>query len=360
MSYLGHVISEEGVSTDPKKISDIKHRNAPTSVTVLRAFLGLTGYYRRFIKGYREICRPLHNMLKKDGFSWGQSQQEAFELLKEKMCRSTVLALPNFDQPFVIEADACGYGIGAVLMQGGRPISYYSKALGPKAAAQSIYEKEAMAILEAFKKWRHYVLGGKLVIKTDQQSLKYMMGQRLVEGIQHKLLLKLLEYDYTIEYKAGKDNLVADGLSRSPNLKVGEDEQCSTVAVVIPEWVQDIKMSYEGDIQAHKFLSIIGTEVDPTGNYRMEAGLLKYQGRIYVGESTDIRQMLLQAYYASAFGGHSGIRATYHRIKKLFYWPGLKKATENFIRSCPICQVTKAEHVHIPGLLNPLEVPDMA
>lgn len=217
-----------------------------------------------------------------------------------------------------------------------------------------------MAILEALKKWRHYILGSKLVIKTDQQSLKYMMSQRLVEGIQHKLLLKLMEYDYTIEYKSGKENLVADALSRSPNLKGEEAESCQVIAVVVPEWVQDIKKSYETDIQAHKILSMIGTTADPDGNYQLESGLLKYKGRLYVGESTDIKHQLLTVYHSSAFRGHSGIRATYHRIKKLFYWPGMKKSIENHIKACPTCQVTKAEHIHIPGLLNPLEIPDMA
>lgn len=232
VNYLGHIISEDGVSTDPKKIYAIKNRKAPRNVTEVREFLEMTGYYRRFIKGYGVICRPLHDMLKKDGFKWGAPQREAFELLKERMCTSLVLALPDFSQPFVIEADACGVGIGVVLMQMGKPIAYISKPLGPKAAAQSVYEKEAMAILEALKRWRHYVLGGKLIFKTDQQSLKFMMSQRLVEGIQHKLLLKLMEFDYVIEYKSGKENLVADALSRSPNLK---EEQCLPMTVVVPD-----------------------------------------------------------------------------------------------------------------------------
>lgn len=100
--------------------------------------------------------------------------------------------------------------------------------------------------------------------------------------------------------------------------------------------------------------------VDPNQEYKLESGLLKYKGRIYVGEATEIRGELLRAYHSSSFGGHSGMRATYHRIKTLFYWPGLKRSVDKFIRECPICQVTKGEHIHVPGLLDPLAIPDMA
>lgn len=267
VAYLGHIISQAGVATDPRKVDKILTWPVPKNVTELRKFLGMMGIIKD------SICRPLHDMLKKEGFQWGNLQTEAFDKLKQKMCISPVLSLPDFSMEFTIEADACGNRIGAVLMQAGKPIAFFSKALGPKAAAQSIYEKEAMAILEALKKWRHYVLGIKLIIKTDQQSLKYMMKQRLVEGIQHKLLLKLMEYDYKIEYKAGKENVVADALSRLPQTE-HDNEDCQAITVVIPEWIQDIQNSYEGDIQAHKMLSMIGTDSDPDRSYSLESGIL--------------------------------------------------------------------------------------
>jgi hypothetical protein len=130
------------------------------------------------------------------------------------MCTAPVLDLPKFSMSFTLKTDASGSGVGVVLMQKGRPLAYFSQSLGPKVIAQSTYHKEALAILLALKKWRHYFLWGELIIKTDQQSLKYMMSQRLSEGIQHKLLLKLLEFNYTIEYKRGAENSVADALSR--------------------------------------------------------------------------------------------------------------------------------------------------
>jgi hypothetical protein len=159
------------------------------------------------------VCQPLYQALKKDQFQWGQAQEAAFNQLKQIMSTPPLLRLPDFSIPFTLETDACATGLGAVLMQEGRPLAFYSQCLGQKASAQSIYEKEALAILHALKKWRHYFLGNKILIKTDQQALKYLGSQRLLEGIQHKLMLKLLEFDYRIEYKKGKENTVADALS---------------------------------------------------------------------------------------------------------------------------------------------------
>lgn len=174
VEYLGNIISKSGVATDPQKLSVIRKWPLPANITQLRAFLGLTGYYRRFIKGYEVICRPLYNALKKDAFTWSAEQEEAFKTLKQAMLSPPVFALPDFTQPFILEADASGYAIGAVLMQKGQPIAFFSKSLGPKSAALSTYDKEAIAILEALKKWKHYFASTSVVIRTDQQSLKYI------------------------------------------------------------------------------------------------------------------------------------------------------------------------------------------
>ena len=179
VEYLGYVISGQGVATDPAKIQDIVDWKTPDTVKKLQSFLGFTGYYRRFIPFYALICQPLHNILKKNAFTWGPLQQEAFDKLKLVMSNPPLLALPDFSIPFTLETDACASGLGAVLMQKDRPLSYFSKCLGPKSSAASVYEKEAMAILEALKKWRHYFLGNQLIIKTDQCSLKYLASRKL-------------------------------------------------------------------------------------------------------------------------------------------------------------------------------------
>ncbi|XP_039004688.1 uncharacterized protein LOC120131883 [Hibiscus syriacus] len=186
VEYLGHIITAQGVSTDPSKIAAIKNWSFPQNLKSLRGFLGLTGYYRRFIKGYGAISRPFTMMLKKDGFTWNPTAVTAFNQLKEIMCQAPVLALPDFTKEFCLETDASSEGIGVVLSQGGRPLAYLSKALSTKNMDLSIYEKEYLAILLAVSKWRHYLECGSFVIKTDHEPLKYLLEQKLTTTIQKK------------------------------------------------------------------------------------------------------------------------------------------------------------------------------
>lgn len=171
---MGQIIQGNGVATDPVKIAAVTDWPTPKNVTKLRSFLGLTGYYRRSIQNYGLICIRQIDSLKKDSFSHSLAQQEAFQTLENKMTVAPMPALPNFKQPFILEADASGYGIGAVLMQSGRPTSFMSKSIGPKAQALNTYDKEAQAMIEALKKWKHYFAASSLIIITDQESLKYI------------------------------------------------------------------------------------------------------------------------------------------------------------------------------------------
>jgi hypothetical protein len=357
VAYLGHIISAEGVATDPEKIKDIINWQEPKTLKKLRGFLGLTGYYRRFIKGYATICQPLHQALKKDSFVWGEAQQIAFDTLKDAMTTPPLLALPNFQIPLILETDACATGVGAVIMQEGKPLAFFSKGLGPVNSALSIYEKEALAILLALKKWRHYFLDNKLIIRTDQRSLKYVGSQRLIEGVQHKLMLKLLEFDYQIEYKKGVENTAADALSRQ--FQQYEDDSCSLISQAIPAWTEDISLSYEKDEACTKLLQELAINKDSNPKFSLHNGILRYKGKLYIGQSTDLRTRLFHAFHSSSLGGHSGNRVTLHKIKNLFYWPHLKQFVLQQVAECPTCQISKTEKVQYPGLLTPLDIPKM-
>lgn len=214
IEYLGHVIDANGVSADPDKLKAIMEWPVPTNLKELRGFLGLTGYYLRFVANYSKIAWPLTQQLKKDSFAWNSAATAAFRELQTAMCSLPVLALPDFSQPFIIETDASGFGLGAILMQGKRPLAFFSHKLSPQAQTKSVYERELMAIVLAIKKWRPYLLGRKFVVRMDQRSLRYLMEQRVVEGEYHKWLLKLMNYDFEVQFKPGRDNQAADSLSR--------------------------------------------------------------------------------------------------------------------------------------------------
>ncbi|KAJ1692442.1 hypothetical protein LUZ63_009140 [Rhynchospora breviuscula] len=214
LEYLGHLITEEGVSTDPSKVEAMTTWPVPTNIKQLRGFLGLTGYYRKFVRNYGMISKPLTELLKKYAFKWGPEAQQAFQLLKQAMTTTPVLALPDFTKPFIIETDASQMGIGAVLMQDKRPLAYFSKGLGIKNQGLSTYEKELLAVVSAVTKWKHYLMGDTFIIRTDHISLKHLLEQRVNTAMQHKSLSKLLGLHYVIEYKKGAHNLVADALTR--------------------------------------------------------------------------------------------------------------------------------------------------
>lgn len=154
VEYLGHIISKEGLQTNPSKLEAVTAWSKPGTAKALRGFLGLAGYYKRFIKSYGEISKPLTDLLKKDAFVWTEKADVAFEQFKFALCQSPVLALPNFQKEFTIEANASYKGIGAVLLQERRPIAFFSKVFGEKHLGMSIYEKEYLSIINAVEKWR--------------------------------------------------------------------------------------------------------------------------------------------------------------------------------------------------------------
>nr|CAD1840652.1 unnamed protein product [Ananas comosus var. bracteatus] len=263
VEYLGHIITEEGVATDPAKIEAMTQWPAPRSVKELRGFLGLTGYYRKFIKHYSTISRPLTELLKKDHFQWTEEGQQAFVALKRAMSTAPVLAMPDFNKAFVLETDASGTGIGAVLSQEGKPIAYLSKAIQGKNLGLSTYEKEFLAILMATQKWRHYLLPKSFVIRTDHESLKHLLEQKIITPMQQKRMWKLMGFNYTIAYKKGKENMAADALSR----REVESGTSLAITAIVPTWMSELEDSYKGDANCEQLIKeVICHSPGPSGS----------------------------------------------------------------------------------------------
>lgn len=175
IEYLGHIISKDGVAAGKAKIEVMANWPLLKNFKALRGFLGVTNYYRKIVRSYREIARPLTNILKKNQFQWSPEALAAFEKLKVALTNNLVLALPDFTKPFILDTDASQLGIGVVLMQTGRPIAFLSKTLPPRKLGLSTYEKELWALIYAVDKWRTYLLGHHFVIKTNHQSFKFLL-----------------------------------------------------------------------------------------------------------------------------------------------------------------------------------------
>ncbi|KAL4027583.1 hypothetical protein IC575_010753 [Cucumis melo] len=173
INYLGHYISVKGIEVDPEKIRAVREWPAPSNVRGMRGLLGLTGYYRRFVKNYGSIAAPLTQLLKAGAYKWTEETEAAFEKLKKAMMTLPVLTMPDFNLPFEIESDASGFGV--VLVQAKRPIAYFSKILSMRDRARPVYERELIAVVWAVQRWRPYLLGRKFTVKTDQRSLKFLL-----------------------------------------------------------------------------------------------------------------------------------------------------------------------------------------
>ncbi|CAO2200139.1 unnamed protein product [Urochloa humidicola] len=353
LEYLGHIISGQGVSTDPSKIQAVKDWPTPKDVKQLRGFLGLSGYYRKFIQHYGVISRPLTDLLKKNTpFIWTEQLQQSFDSIKQALISAPVLALPDFTKEFIVETDASALGIGAVLMQQGHPIAYLSKSLGIKAQGLSTYEKECLALILAVTKWKSYLQHRPFTILTDHRSLVHLGEQKLQQGMQQKAFIKLLGLQYKVIYKKGLDNKAADALSRQTS-----PEQCSAISVSTPKLLEVVIEGYQQDPTTKALLAELALTGQNDKGYSLEEGVIRYKGRIWLGNNQEAHQAIMLALHTSGIGGHSGATATYHKIKNLFAWPGMKKHILDYVAKCDICAKAKSEHNKLPGMLNPLPIP---
>ncbi|KAK8700519.1 hypothetical protein V6N13_018914 [Hibiscus sabdariffa] len=213
--FLGHVVSSEGIRVDPKKVEAVVNWKQPKSVTKIRSFLGLAGYYRRFVSGFSKVATPLTKLLQKGvKYEWSDARQQAFEKLKEALTNAPVLIQPVSGKEFVVYSDASYVGLGCVLMQEGRVVAYASRQLKTHEKNYPTHDIELAAVVFALKIWRHYLYGERCTVYTDHKSLKYLMTQKELNLRQRRWLELLKDYDLSIEYHPGKANVVADALSR--------------------------------------------------------------------------------------------------------------------------------------------------
>ncbi|GJT28538.1 putative reverse transcriptase domain-containing protein [Tanacetum coccineum] len=220
VQFLGHVIDSRGIHVDPAKIESIKDWASPKTPTEIRQFLGLAGYYRRFIEGFSKIAKSMTKLTQKGiKFDWGEKEEDAFQLLKQKLCSAPILALPEGSEDFVVYCDASHKGLGAVLMQREKVIAYASRQLKVHEKNYTTHDLELGSVVFALKIWRHYLYGTRCTVFTDHKSLQHILDQKELNMRQRRWLELLSDYDCDIRYHPGKANVVADALSRKERIE---------------------------------------------------------------------------------------------------------------------------------------------
>jgi hypothetical protein len=215
VSFLGYVVTLQGIEVDEAKVQTIRSWPTSTTVTQVRSFHGLAGFYRRFVKDFSTIAAPLNELTKKGvAFHWGKEQEASFALLKDKLIHAPLLQLHNFGKIFELECDASGVGIGGVLLQEGKPVAYFSEKLSGPVLNYFTYDKELYALVRTLETWQHYLWPKEFVIHSDHESLKHLRTQNKLNRRHAKWDEFIESFSYVIKHKKGKDNIIVDALSR--------------------------------------------------------------------------------------------------------------------------------------------------
>jgi len=376
---LGHTISSEGIAVDPSKVQEVMDWKPPTSVHQIRSFLGLAGYYRRFIPDFSRIAKPMTELLKKGvKFVRDEKCEKAFHILREQLTTASVLAQPDNTKSFDVYCDASGTGLGCVLMQDNRVIAYASRALRPHEQNYPTHDLELAAVIHALKIWRHYLMGTHCNIYTDHKSLKYIFTQADLNMRQRRWLELIKDYDLEVHYHPGKANVVADALSRKAQCHCLSAESYSETLChemrklrleMIPQGTLNhisVEPTLHDQIimaQLHdKGVGIIKQKLSQGERkykcFRQDHnGVLWFESHLVVPKNHDLRKQILDEAHLSKFSIHPGSTKMYQDLRQNFWWIRMKREIAKYVSECDTCQRVKASHLRVAGLLQPLHIP---
>jgi transposase InsO family protein len=392
VSFLGHVVSERGVAVQQHKVASVSNWPQPRNKKDVRAFLGLTGYYRKFIPEYSAIAAPLTDLTRETvKFEWGDQEQAAFDELKKRLTSATVLAHPDSSRQYVVSTDASGFAISGVLMQDQadgtrRPVAYFSRKLNPAEKRYATHEKELLAIVKAVEHWRCYLEGSPhpVLLQSDHRSLQHLNTQPYLSDRQARWVEKLSDFDFAISYVPGSVNVVADALSRRADYEeesAREQSQASagggdsgspprvrvTLATTDVRSVCQIRMDampLRDDMKAAAlrdavYQEMLGQPEPRTDGLTAFEGLLwTSEGLFYVPDDLELRRRLIHEVHDTPIGGHMGLHKTMARLTNTCWWSGMKAMIADYVRGCVTCAATKPSLERPAGTLRPLPIPE--
>ena len=391
VEFLGHVVSADGVSTDPKKIDVVKDWQRPMNKSDVRSFLGFCSYYRRFIGNFSDIAKPLHRLTEKNkSFEWTDACQNSFDRLKQCLVSAPILAHPDFEAPFILDTDASGTAIGAVLsqIQNGheRVISYASRCLSKAETRYCVTRRELLAVVVFVKHFKHYLSGKKFVLRTDHGSLRWLMNFKNPEGQMARWLQELSSFDMDIQHRQGRKHTNADALSRLPcrqctycaERKVSEDKSlCSdsqnqlfraysgddtelgnTLLIemqdsdraisTVKSWVEEgRKPEYKDITNEGYFLRSLWSQWN---RLFVKNGILYREWKVVGTDLSQFqvviplkeRRTVLRYCHDHKSSGHLGMKKTLGKVREKFYWPSLQNDVRAYVAGCEKCLMRKA------------------
>ena len=345
VTFLGYIVSSEGIKVDEGKIEAIRSWPQPQSIHDVRSFHGLASFYRRFIRSFSTIMSPMTEVLKGSSFQWNPKAQSAFEEVKKKLTQAPVLALPCFDKVFEVECDASGVGIGGVLTQEGKPLAFFSEKLCESRRKYSTYDKEFYAIIRCLEHWSHYLVASEFILHSDHEALKYIQGQHKLNSRHAKWVEFLQSFHFTIKHKSGKLNQGADALSRRHLLLFQLD------AIILG--FEHLKSLYAEDEDLGDLYATCSNH--PKGDFHVQDGYLFKGVRLCIPKCST-RELLIREVHGGSLAGHFGESKTLTMLREHYYWPGMEKDVQDILRRCGTCQAAKS-HTLPQGLYTPLPTP---
>jgi transposase InsO family protein len=348
--FLGHLVSSHGIRILPERVEVIRAFPPPKNLKAVRRFLGMVGFYGRFIKNFSQIAEPLHLLKRKDvKFVWGDVQQVAFQQLKEALATPPVLQIPDFSKEFTLVCDASDVAISAVLHQTSgedlAPIAYSSRLLTPAERRYSVHEKECLAVVYGCEKYRSYLEHKEFSLFTDNQALSWLLRHAKELGRIGRWVLRLAPFKFKVTHISGKANVVADCLTRQHEDPPKEVTFSGLVLGNLPEAFQSVSEHQKKDPFCRTIYQKVIQGDRTVKNFKLVHGALVYQPvrarakRYLLPEP--LRPMVLEYFHSSPLSAHLGMSKTLNRISKVFYWPDMRREVAAFVRNCQDCQRAK-------------------